>query len=55
MLLHDNNYLQDKSVKKVSVATLKRRQNMLNQTTIVPEKEKEKKNSYNDVKSKTNL
>ena len=25
-LIHDNNYLMDKSVKKVSVATLKRRQ-----------------------------
>lgn len=30
LMLHDNNYLQDKSVKKVSIATLKRRQNMLN-------------------------
>ena len=30
LMLHDNTYLQDKSVKKVSIATLKRRQNMLN-------------------------
>ena len=34
LLLHDNSYLQDKSVKKVSLATLKRRQNQINTSNL---------------------
>lgn len=31
LLLHDQNYLKDKTVKKVSLATLKRRKELIDQ------------------------
>lgn len=51
LLLHDLGYLQDKSVKKVSVATLKRRQQQISQPTANPAQ----KDDYQNVKPSASL
>lgn len=53
-MLHDSSYLQDKSVKKVSVATLKRRQNMMNQPSVAAAPGGQK-SDYTNVKPSANL